>query len=184
MTFSELQIRSAFRLTTYSPLSEGTLLNPTHIKCSQKCLGGDFLVEKLTTSSGQVELCDLCTVRATASCNGNCVRITVWLCLTVNVLQIANKGVHVLLTFELFQVFHVLRRFLPTTLSIISTPIAFWKCLICRVFFNISHSAFSTINHTIFNINICSKIIEQTFFYRELVRKITCTVDIFILCSP
>ena len=35
--------------------------------------GGDFLVEKSTTSCGHVELCDLCTVRAAATLNGNCV---------------------------------------------------------------------------------------------------------------
>ena len=57
-------------------------------------------MEKSTTSSGHVELCDLCTVHAAATCNGNCVCTTVWLRLTVNGLRIANKGVHVLGMFE------------------------------------------------------------------------------------
>ena len=63
-------------------------------------------------------------MRAAATCNGNCVRVTLWLRLTVNGLQIANKGVHVLGVFKLF---HFLCKFLPTALSMNSIHMHFGK---------------------------------------------------------
>ena len=160
-------------------LKQGTLLSATYIKCSQKCFGGDFLVEKLTTSCGHVELCDLCIVHTAATRNGNYVRATFWWCLTVNNLQIANTGVHILGILELFWGFHLLHRSLPITLSI-NYPYAFREWFICRILFNVSHMAFSTIDHSVLYIYICSKL---TFFHSKFIRKITSTIDIFILCS-
>ena len=90
-----------------------------------------------------------------------------WHCLTVDDLQIENKDVHVLLALELFWVFHVL-----------------WTQSICILeMFHNFFNYLSAIDHTIFNIYICSKVIEQTFLHSKLVGMIACTVDILILCS-